>query len=1153
MESEDAVVLLSAAPATAYREYLYRPGGRLARWIDDRFDVLATPGHPSREAARAGDVLLEVRLGRADRGRCVTLGAAQAGRELFEHGLPPGHMLLRPRRLAQLTEPQPVEPVAASPDAGTPVLNPWPGDAEHDFSDDTGAGIPVRHDVAAAVAPFTSTERARVAEPLLSARASAEAVAWTHRMHPAVSGVNPDDIRAALRDYIDAAAVQAAIERHNRRERRDPLDAANPESDAALVECVHQFQMKCYRDRREHDGRAGESTLDSLGLVVRAGSGFRAADRGNAAAQRRLRGHDQQIGALTEHEFSAANWFDAMADPSVFGWRTKLGNGLHVLLIRRLRQAERHLLTLPAYRGMTPAAMGVALGITEAQGGARPSQSTSLSVHTFGLAIDIAYRANPWIRDATSWLALRHAAALVSGIQLTQATASEYFSALGSAGRSTDQIWEELERRNNELITYFRLSGDAPALRAALGAGQMRGTSGLFAPQESIDQAADRWHARIQQDRDSLARTDFGNHAKPDEGFLSLPRDLVIALRDHACLAWGAVDLGPGSRGSGDMMHFDARIGGVGQVLARGVSFVPAAGHPCLSAASPPAQAEARSDVASEEVAEHLGGQLWTFIPETYGLPVAIYCPRATMSRETVEVLVFAHGLLRGCARLTHLPAGFVTDPPFALGSVVHASGRPMVLVVPLLDWARPGGEHAFGRGHERWHALGRPDRLNALIGEVLAEVARVRGTAAPSASNLLVAGHSRAYDFLEPLAASRQQDAMQRGALAKLSRVWAFDTTYAGRVANWVDWVSVNPHLLVHVFYRPDSPTALVGEAFHRRRRPGLAVTPVREQHCDLPATRLRALLGEPAAEAVEGSGTASPPSAEELTSRLARCIGIWETNRGRDNPAPRESTLETVAGVHASMATIEQATMPYAITVLRRHRALRGRARPPLTLTELDAANARVSAVATLLKAVTAASIHGTAPDDFIAGNRPAITATGLNDDDVRTMFRAETLEGTLRQARAAVDAAGRAAVDRAAAERRTSREQATAAQAARHASLAASLSAIPDRLGLDEGSLRAYVNKPKNWGEHRAGWQRRAVAAMPHDIGQRIEAVAVSDNGTALAIPTIRSRVDAELNSVPQPSTEDIVRTVAQQNNPHEADYGRHVWQTYLRLYP
>ena len=46
MATEDIIVLLAAAPAIAYREYLYRPAGPFARWISDRFDVVARPGQP---------------------------------------------------------------------------------------------------------------------------------------------------------------------------------------------------------------------------------------------------------------------------------------------------------------------------------------------------------------------------------------------------------------------------------------------------------------------------------------------------------------------------------------------------------------------------------------------------------------------------------------------------------------------------------------------------------------------------------------------------------------------------------------------------------------------------------------------------------------------------------------------------------------------------------------------------------------------------------------------------------------------------------------------------------------------------------------------------------------------------------------------------
>ena len=274
---------------------------------------------------------------------------------------------------------------------------------------------------------------------------------------------------------------------------------------------------------------------------------------------------------------------------------------------------------------------------------------------------------------------------------------------------------------------------------------------------------------------------------------------------------------------------------------------------------------------------------------------------------------------------------------------------------------------------------------------------------------------------------------------------------------------------------------------------------------------------------------------SADELAKRIANCIGIWETNRGKDAPAPKESSLDTVSSEHASMATIEQATTPYAITALKGHKELRDKATPPLTVKELNDAETRCTAVVTLLSSVTTASASSTKPDDFIKNNATAITASGLSNTDVKTMFSAVTLKSTIDTAHQTVE------------EKKKPDEKKKA--------LTAAIDAISetDRLGLGEGSLKAYIKKPANWGENRAGWQRKAVAAMADNVGGRIEAVAISDSGTALAIPVVKSRVDIELAKNPVPSEEDIVKAVAQQNNPGETGYGGHVWENYQRLYP
>jgi D-alanyl-D-alanine carboxypeptidase-like protein/calcineurin-like phosphoesterase family protein len=254
------------------------------------------------------------------------------------------------------------------------------------------------------------------------------------------------------------------------------------------------------------------------------------------------------------------------------------------------------------------------------------------------------------------------------------------------------------------------------------------------------------------------------------------------------------------------------------------------------------------SSAPANEQSDYLGGKLWTFPAKTLSTPVAVFCPKTALSHGEVEVLLFAHGLLGGCPRPKHIPAGFITDAPFHLGRIVDAAGRSMALVVPFLDWSNPGGERAFGAGRERWHALAEPSNLNALVAEVLVELGRVRATTTPSLRGLIVAGHSRAYDFLEPLAYSRAAPQMRQGALAKLSQVWAFDTLYAGRVDRWIDWLNRDARLQVAMFYRPGSKTAAIGSEFYKRRSARLVVTRAGEEHCDVPATRLPALMELPA-----------------------------------------------------------------------------------------------------------------------------------------------------------------------------------------------------------------------------------------------------------------------------------------------------------------
>jgi subtilisin family serine protease/GH25 family lysozyme M1 (1,4-beta-N-acetylmuramidase) len=119
MNTDDNIGLLAAAPATAYREYLYRPHSQLARWIDEQFDVVAKPGQRIDQALQLGDVLLDVTLGHVKPGRCLVLTAHDPELEVSPRRLSAGQLLLRPRKRAEMSEPLPVEPTV-----GTEGSNP---------------------------------------------------------------------------------------------------------------------------------------------------------------------------------------------------------------------------------------------------------------------------------------------------------------------------------------------------------------------------------------------------------------------------------------------------------------------------------------------------------------------------------------------------------------------------------------------------------------------------------------------------------------------------------------------------------------------------------------------------------------------------------------------------------------------------------------------------------------------------------------------------------------------------------------------------------------------------------------------------------------------------------------------------------------------
>jgi hypothetical protein len=243
------------------------------------------------------------------------------------------------------------------------------------------------------------------------------------------------------------------------------------------------------------------------------------------------------------------------------------------------------------------------------------------------------------------------------------------------------------------------------------------------------------------------------------------------------------------------------------------------------------------------------GGRLGAFTARTLPIRIAVFCPKAVTTPENVTLLVYAHGHLCPCPPVPKdMPEDLIKNAPLELGKIVDAANREIVLVVPVLDWANLTTDKLNVDAYNRntMHVLGRPTNLNNLVAEVLTEMGRALGTAPLSLGSLVLAGHARAYDFLNPLALAYADPEMSRGTLASLSHVWALDTTYVCDVPEWLRWLASKLSLKIEVFYRKAPGTKGCGDRFAAaaKARGRLTVTVVTEGHCQVPSRRLPDLL---------------------------------------------------------------------------------------------------------------------------------------------------------------------------------------------------------------------------------------------------------------------------------------------------------------------
>jgi len=237
-------------------------------------------------------------------------------------------------------------------------------------------------------------------------------------------------------------------------------------------------------------------------------------------------------------------------------------------------------------------------------------------------------------------------------------------------------------------------------------------------------------------------------------------------------------------------------------------------------------------------------GQMWS-LTSSGGNSAAVYVPDAVKWESPLCLLIWIHGLLRVCGDSDTAPGATIAQSPcMPVARLVAASGRPVVLAVPAMNWVGKGGSSTPMETPDAFDRLVEDVRAG-LEAHVAARPVRLRAT--------FLAGHSRAYEVLHGLAAKPTVSAGATGGVAKLREVWSIDTTYGYTKAPscdaWLAWARSRGDVTFKVFYLKNTGTATVGACLldvqNGRRTPtNLAVReltggdsspPCGDPHCDL------------------------------------------------------------------------------------------------------------------------------------------------------------------------------------------------------------------------------------------------------------------------------------------------------------------------------
>jgi hypothetical protein len=259
--------------------------------------------------------------------------------------------------------------------------------------------------------------------------------------------------------------------------------------------------------------------------------------------------------------YTVQQWFGGIRQGRFLGIPLRV----HSALADRLDKAQAALVADPKVNPghLAPDALGKALGMYPSSSDLRAPAAavggSKLSLHTFGLAVDLNYTGDPFLGNTSKQMRAGPKSKPVTvrpGLEVVRRATSlvneRPIDLTAKGPKSAPDAYVYLKEASDAFKVYFSYLD--PARRSELEAKVAKHTAVSGEPGD-----VDSWLSQIKQDKADLtepgADFDARVHKPLSEGFLDLNEQVVKALA-AAGLTWGGTY--PGAR---DIMHFDLREG----------------------------------------------------------------------------------------------------------------------------------------------------------------------------------------------------------------------------------------------------------------------------------------------------------------------------------------------------------------------------------------------------------------------------------------------------------------------------------------------------------------------------------------------------------------------------------------------------------------